>query len=214
MAKIRTKFDKNEIRFIENYCEMDLYNSKNKVVNTCYFDFEKYDEISKYKWHSDRQGYIIRKDILTKKRITMHRQILNLLDDKNVIVDHINMNKSDNRLSNLRVADDSKNEMNKGIRSNNTSGVKGISFDKSRNKWWGEILRQDKGKIRKRFESFDDAVIFRIKNEAELFKQYSNNYNPQTKTLQLTYLSHDDNLQTYIEVDLQGNLIEFTKLEN
>jgi hypothetical protein len=124
------------------------------------------------------------------------------------------MNKSDNRLSNLRVADDSKNEMNKGIRSNNTSGVKGISFDKSRNKWWGEILRQDKGKIRKRFESFDDAVIFRIKNEAELFKQYSNNYNPQTKTLQLTYLSHDDNLQTYIEVDLQGNLIEFTKLEN
>ena len=142
----------------------------------------------------------------------MHRQLMGLLENKNVLVDHINMNKSDNRLCNLRIVDDSKNEMNKGIRGNNTSGVKGVSFDNSRNKWWGEILRIDKGKVRKRFENFDDAVIFRIKNEAELFREYSNNYNTQTQTLQLTYLSHDDNLQTYIECDLQGNITKFKKL--
>ena len=73
-------------------------------------------------------------------------------------------------------------------------------------------MREDKGKIRKRFDSFDDAVKFRLQNESILFKEYSNNYNPQTQTIQLTYTSHDDSLQTYIEVSLDGQIIQFKKL--
>lgn len=41
-------------------------------------------------------------------------------------IDHINLNKLDNRLENLREATFSQNECNKAIRSDNTSGYKGI----------------------------------------------------------------------------------------
>ena len=48
-------------------------------------------------------------------------------------VDHINGNPSDDRIDNLRLATDSEQQWNKGINRNNTSGVKGVSFNKRRN---------------------------------------------------------------------------------
>jgi hypothetical protein len=205
----RTKFDKNEIRILDGWCEMDLYDASHNVVDICYFDKNLYDEISKYKWFSDRQGYVVRKDAETNKRISMHRYVMGILGDSSKIVDHLNRNKSDNRLCNLRLVDDSKNEMNKEIRSNNTSGVKGVS--KKRNSWTSEIKINDI-KHRKVFKIFDDAVKNRIILEAIYFKEYSNNYNFDTQTIQLTYLSHDDQCQTFIEVSLQGDIIQFKKL--
>ena len=48
-------------------------------------------------------------------------------------VDHINGNPSDDRIDNLRLATDSEQQWNKGINRNNTSGIKGVSFNKRRN---------------------------------------------------------------------------------
>lgn len=64
-----------------------------------------------------------------------------------------------------------------------------------------------------REDTYDKAVENRIISEAlnfEVMAQLSN-YNPTTNTIQLTYLSHDDNKTTHIEVDLEGNILKFEK---
>ena len=54
-------------------------------------------------------------------------------------IDHINMNKVDNRLCNLREASDIENKQNRGAQLNNTSGFKGVCFHKQTSKWRANI---------------------------------------------------------------------------
>ena len=67
-------------------------------------------------------------------------------------IDHINLDRSDNRISNLRAATRSENNYNTGPKSNNTSGYKGVSLRKDNSKWGAEI--QVRGK-RQRLGCFD-----------------------------------------------------------
>jgi hypothetical protein len=55
-------------------------------------------------------------------------------------VDHINQNKSDNRICNLRHASRSENMFNRGKNKNNTSGIKGVMFCKDTKKWVSRIM--------------------------------------------------------------------------
>jgi hypothetical protein len=66
-------------------------------------------------------------------------------------IDHINGNKLDNKLSNLRIVDGSGNQRNRKINSNNTSGVVGVSFNRSTKTWnarWYDLSKK------KRYISF------------------------------------------------------------
>lgn len=60
-------------------------------------------------------------------------------------VDHINGDKSDNRLSNLRLASDAENKRNVGKRRHNTSGFKGVTFDKANGRWLAHATFNGKG---------------------------------------------------------------------
>lgn len=50
-------------------------------------------------------------------------------------IDHINGDKSDNRICNLRISSHQQNMFNMKKKSTNKSGVKGVHFDKRCNKW-------------------------------------------------------------------------------
>ena len=54
-------------------------------------------------------------------------------------LDHINGNRSDNRLVNLREATNQENQMNAKIPITNTSGFKGVSWYSKRQKWHAQI---------------------------------------------------------------------------
>jgi hypothetical protein len=54
-------------------------------------------------------------------------------------LDHINMNREDNRFANLRQATNSQNTMNRVKQSNNSSGFKGVKFHKRSGLWHAQI---------------------------------------------------------------------------
>ena len=72
-------------------------------------------------------------------------------------IDHKNMNKTDNRIENLRPATASTNQMNVIVRSFTKSGKKGVHWDKSRNKWIARIKTNDKAIFLGRFETIEEA---------------------------------------------------------
>ncbi len=55
-------------------------------------------------------------------------------------IDHRNVEKSDNRIENLRKSTKLQNARNKRIISTNTSGFKGVSYRKDRDKWTAQIM--------------------------------------------------------------------------
>lgn len=72
-------------------------------------------------------------------------------------IDHINQDKSDNRIENLRLSDKSKNSMNRGIRKGNSSGAKNVSWNKTAKKWDARIKRDGVQICLGLFKSIDDA---------------------------------------------------------
>lgn len=52
-----------------------------------------------------------------------------------MVVDHINGNKTDDRLYNLRIVEQGMNTRNARMRKDNTSGVTGVSYNKRDDKW-------------------------------------------------------------------------------
>ena len=72
-------------------------------------------------------------------------------------IDHINLDKGDNRIENLRPADASTNQMNIGPRCNSKTGIKGVTWDASRCKWKATIKVNGKRYFLGRFPSLDEA---------------------------------------------------------
>lgn len=56
------------------------------------------------------------------------------------IIDHVNGDKSDNRIVNLRLSDTNQNHWNKTKSKNNTSGFKGVGYHKSTGMWQAQIM--------------------------------------------------------------------------
>ena len=54
-------------------------------------------------------------------------------------IDHIDGNRSNNKIENLRPATINENARNSKKPSHNTSGYKGVCWDKSRNKWFARL---------------------------------------------------------------------------
>jgi len=59
-------------------------------------------------------------------------------------IDHIDTNGTNNRLSNLRLATDSQNKFNVKKRRNNTSGFKGVTWNRRSCKWRAQIKAHGK----------------------------------------------------------------------
>lgn len=80
-------------------------------------------------------------------------------------LDHRNRSRTDNRLCNLREVTDQENALNQSARSDNTSGVRGVSYDSSRNKWRAHLTLCGKHLNLGRFNTKALAVAARRQGE-------------------------------------------------
>jgi citrate synthase len=82
-------------------------------------------------------------------------------------IDHINRNRSDNRLKNLREVSRQCNLRNSDKRKNNTSGITGVVWNKKSQKWQAQ-MRINRNTIHcGYYDTFDDAVAARHAAEVE-----------------------------------------------
>lgn len=72
-------------------------------------------------------------------------------------VDHINRNRGDNRISNLRLVTRSENAQNGSDRKNNTSGYRGVTFNRANSVWIAQITKDTKCIYLGSFTSAEDA---------------------------------------------------------
>lgn len=75
------------------------------------------------------------------------------------IVDHVNGVRSDNKWGNLRGCTQAQNCANAAKRARNTSGYKGVTFDKRCQKWTAQIMVQRKYHHLGRFETPEAAHV-------------------------------------------------------
>ncbi len=108
------------------------------------------------------------------KKLVIHRLLATLFinNPKNYeLVDHINRNRQDNKLKNLRWCNRSQNGTNRGKNLNNKSGHTGIYYHKQSNNWKAKLVKDGKT-YTKYFEYTDEglqeAVKWRQEMEAKL----------------------------------------------
>jgi HNH endonuclease/AP2 domain len=145
--------------------QIPLTQEKVALVDDSDFGF-----LNQWKWYAQQQTYnswYAQRTVNMKKGtrvILMHRWILNATDAMQV--DHINNNKLDNRRGNLRLCSHAENIHNQKTRSTNTSGFKGVSWHKGKQKWCAKICANMKQKHLGAFDTKVDAA--KAYNEAAL----------------------------------------------
>jgi len=105
------------------------------------------------------QGYIYIS--INGKKYSAHRLAYKVFHGSDPVdqIDHIDMDKSNNRIANLRDATNTQNSGNTGPYKTNTSGIKGVYWVSGRKKWRARIMCNGK-KI--------DLGYYQIKEEAAL----------------------------------------------
>lgn len=134
--------------------------------NMVLVDDEDFEYLNHWKWQMHTGGYAYRTTGNTGNRrvIYMHREVNKT--PRGMITDHINGDKLDNRRSNLRTVNKSKNAINTGLRSTNRSGHKGVSWSKLHNKWESYIWKNNKQIHLGIYDDITDAIKVRKKAEA------------------------------------------------
>lgn len=119
-----------------------------------------------YYWFEQKdRGYV--QATINGKHVSYHSHLLKEIDG--YVRDHINRNKLDNRQKNLRYASYQANSINTKISKANTSGAKGVIYDKTRQKWRAEITIRGKKKNLGRFDNYEDAIKARKQAEEKYY---------------------------------------------
>lgn len=89
------------------------------------------------------------------------------------MIDHINNDRSDNRIENLREANDNQNAHNQMMRPDNITGVKGVSWNNARQTW---VVRVNymKRTYQKYIKDFELAELVAIELRNKLHGQFAN----------------------------------------
>ena len=173
----RTIYDRNS--YIDHaekgYTECVTYTKNFNESYHVIIDIDKKEEVSKYKVytrsHGGKQYAFISKN---GKKIFLHRFLMGLEKEEysiNKVVDHINGNSLDNRVSNLRICSHKENAQN----CRTGSKVVGVGWLKYNKKWTARIMVNYKGIYLGNFNTYEEAVLARLQKEQEICGEYGPN---------------------------------------
>lgn len=94
--------------------------------------------------------------------------------EKKPIIDHIDNNRLNNNVENLRWATSKENAHNRVLYKNNTSGYKGVYWNKQKNKWYAMICEDYKLTNLGYFDNKEDAILTRYKKAKEIMGEFIN----------------------------------------
>jgi len=117
--------------------EIPLTQDKVALVSDCDFEY-----LNQWKWFAQKQRSRYRvlhgtyEKGTGKKGINlMHRVVAERMGILAPQIDHIDLNPLNNQRENLREATPSQQGYNRGLQQNNTSGVKGVIYEKRTGRW-------------------------------------------------------------------------------
>ena len=139
----------------QSYRLIPLTRGLNAIVDVADFDW-----LSQWNWcaYLLRSGYYaIRREKETGTTLSMHRQILGCTGPQEQ-GDHWNHNTLDNRRENLRKCTALENCQNARKRRDNTSGFKGVTWNKHKEKWQAQITHNKKHRFLGYFSTAKEAA--------------------------------------------------------
>lgn len=102
--------------------------------------------------------------------------------DVDLEIDHRDGDKTNNRISNLRIATHTQNKHNIGLLVNNTSGVKGVTLRKRDLKWQAQISVREQCVYLGSFRNFEDAVAARKRAEERYCGEFNYQRSPSCQS--------------------------------
>lgn len=108
----------------DNSAFIILRNKYGEEVGRAIIDLDDLALCKQYNWYLDSLGYA--RTTICGKKVRLHKLLT--ASDKTILINHINRQKLDCRKCNLREGTYSLNALNKGIQSNNTSSVVGVTY--------------------------------------------------------------------------------------
>ena len=142
-------------------------------------DDEDYVLVSRHKWHAVKPydtfyaATRITDESGRSVYVYMHRLILGLTA-RNEQADHDDGDGLNNTRLNLRPCNNTQNSANKGRYKRNTSGFKGVTFDKQHGKWRAQIGVNRKVKYLGLFDSPEEAFAVRCLAAERFHGEFAN----------------------------------------
>lgn len=148
---------------------------KNGDVFSCYIDAVSWPLVCSHRWRANKNKHSktfyavthVRKADGTRTNLQMHRLLMPDVSE----VDHANRNGLDNRRDNLRAATSSQNGANKEMHRDNTSGFKGVFWNKA--KWNAHVRFNNKSVYLGRFDDPVEAARAYDAKALELFGEFA-----------------------------------------
>lgn len=165
----------------------NLYNQKNIKIAEFIVDFDFIEDVKYHKWRLSHNHVVT--GLPAKGNQTDLSWLITGITKEQLnagyVVDHIDCNPLNNRLSNLRICKQSENVRNKSFMSNNTIGFIGVTYRKDRDRYDPEI-RINKVRCHLGYcKLFKEAVYKRYFAEKLVFAEFVNQQE-QNKKLEFT----------------------------
>lgn len=138
-------------------------------------DDHLYNFLMQYSWRYDSRTRRATTSI-NNRAVPMHRLIYKHFIGpvpKGNVIDHINRNRLDNRIENLRLATASQNRMNSTKKRNSKNKYKGVAQDKGSRKWKAYIGYNKKQIHIGMFETEEEAYQAYLIKAKELFGEFA-----------------------------------------